>query len=107
MLPIAAVLVDQPRVVQGLRTRAVERQRFQVQRQRGIVIAGVAFLDAQIVQFLGTLLRVGRIAHLQPLRLMSERNSRRSAPSARNTPRITEFVILDALSFTPRQCMQK
>ena len=41
------------------------------------------------------------------LRLMSERNSRRNAPSLRNTPRMTLLVILDALSFTPRQCMQK
>ena len=36
---------------------------------------------------------------------MSERNSRRSAPSLRNTPRITLLVIFEALSFTPRQCM--
>ena len=41
------------------------------------------------------------------LRLMSDRNSRRNAPSLRNTPRITLLVIFDALSFTPRQCMQK
>jgi len=38
---------------------------------------------------------------------ISDRNSRRSAPFSRNTPRITLFTIFDALSFTPRQCMQK
>src|SRR5690606_35604035 len=37
---------------------------------------------------------------------MSERNSRRRLASLRNTPRITELIILLSMSFTPRQAMQ-
>ena len=42
----------------------------------------------------------------QGLRLMSDRNSRLSAASLRNEPRMTLLIILVASSFTPRQCMQ-
>ena len=45
--------------------------------------------------------------HVQFFPGMRERNSRRRALSLRNTPRMTELIILLSTSFTPRQAMQK